>query len=85
MVRITRDVHGVPLWLLKEYLVELGGEVQDDHHAEANGWQAEFYKIEDYQIGSIAIGRVRLELSGEDEKLAVLLPKLEIKLMRGGG
>ena len=85
MIEITRDVHGVPLWLLQEYLIELGGEVRGNQHVEGDGWKADFYKIEDYKIGSIVIGRVHLELSGEDDKLDELMPKLEIKLMRGGG
>ena len=85
MVEITRDVHGVPLWLLQEYLIELGGALRGKQHVEGVGWKADFSKIEDYKIGSIVIGRVRLELSGEESKLQELMPNLEIKLMRGGG
>lgn len=85
MVEITRDVHGVPVWLLREYLTELGGEIVDDQRIIGDGWQADFHKIEDYQIGSIVIGRVRLVLHGEEAKLEMLLPKLDVKLMRGGG
>lgn len=85
MVEIIRDVHGVPLWLLQEYLIELGGELKGNQHIEGNGWQADYYKIDDYKIGSIVIGRVRLELSGEEIILERLMPKLETKLMRGGG
>jgi hypothetical protein len=71
--------------LLQEYLIELGGELKGDQHVVGHGWNADFYKIENYQIGSIVIGRVRLELRGEDLILEKLVPKLEIKLMRGGG
>jgi hypothetical protein len=85
MIEIIRDVHGVPLWLLQEYLIELGGELKGDQHVVGHGWNADFYKIENYKIGSIVIGRVRLELRGEDLILEKLVPKLEIKLMRGGG
>lgn len=85
MVEITRDVHGVPVWLLREYLTELGGEIVDDQRIIGDGWKADFHKIEDYQIGSIVIGRVRLVLHGEEAKLEMLLPKLDVKLMRGGG
>lgn len=85
MVEIIRDVHGVPIWLLREYLTELGGDQIGDEHIRGEGWQADFQKIEDYKIGSIAIGRVRLILRGDEAILDKLMPKLEIKLMRGGG
>jgi hypothetical protein len=84
MKQIVLDVHSVPLWLMKEYLAELGGEIRDDHHVEGDGWQAYFYKIENFQLGSIVVGRLRLELSGEEVKLDGLISKLDIKLMRGG-
>ena len=82
--RIERNVHGVPLWLLRAYLEELGGHA-DGERVVGEGWQARLSKIEDYRIGSLRVGRVRLELWGEPDAVAQLMPSLELKLLRGGG
>jgi len=85
MRKIERKVHGVPLWLLKEYLEELGGKAQSDTKVTCEGWTATFERIENYTIGSLSIGRCRLEIEGSEEALDKLLPRLERKLTRGGG
>ncbi len=84
-MEITRDVHGVPTWLLKEYLIELGGVEEGDESVSGEGWKARYRRIENYKIGSLSVGRVRLEIEGDERALETLMPKLEIKLMRGGG
>ncbi len=83
--RIERNVHGVPLWLLRAYLEELGGHADGEQRVVGEGWQARLSKIEDYRIGSLRVGRVRLELWGEPEAVAQLMAPLELKLLRGGG
>ncbi len=85
MAVIERQVHGVPVWLMREYLVEMGGQAQGDNRVIGNEWEAHFERVEDYKIGSLAIGRVRLEITGDEETLAALEPVLNLKLMRGGG
>ncbi len=82
--RVERLV-GVPLWLLRAYLEELGGQSDGDAHVIGPGWEARLSKAEDYRIGSLRVGRVRLELWGEARALEQLLPPLELKLLRGGG
>ena len=82
---IEREIHGVPLWLLRDYLVELGGETQGDNRVVGDGWVARFARIEPFRIGLLCVGRVRLELEGEEPVLDTLMPRLELKLMRGGG
>jgi len=83
-VKISRVVHGVPKWLMQEYLLELGGQESGDKFI-GNGWIAEYRRIQDKHIGSIVIGRFLLEIEGEDDPMNELLPELELKLMRGGG
>lgn len=85
MKDIIWDVNSVPEWLVQEYLVELGGQASAQGLVQGDGWRAEFKKIDDFKLGSIKVGRVRLKLSGEDSVLDTILPRLERKLMRGGG
>jgi molybdopterin synthase sulfur carrier subunit len=84
-VEITRNVHGVAAWLMKEYLIELGGIEAGPDRVAGEGWKATYTRIDPYKIGSISVGRVRLDIEGEDQAIECLMPKLEMKLMRGGG
>lgn len=76
---------GIPLWLLREYLEELGGEAGGEYRVIGDGWTASLSKSEPVNIGSLRIDRVRLDLEGEPDAIAALKPRLEIKTMRGGG
>ncbi len=78
-------VYGIPLWLLREYLVELGGRAIDDDVVEGDGWRAKLTKLPDHQVGSLRLGRVELKLVGEPEALAGLRPGLDRKTLRAGG
>jgi Domain of unknown function (DUF1952) len=78
-------VSGIPLWLMREYLVELGGQQVADDIVNGEGWQAHLTKVEDFQIGSLRVGRVHLHVHGNAEALETLRPALEKKLVRAGG
>ncbi|MEM8883303.1 MAG: DUF1952 domain-containing protein [Planctomycetota bacterium] len=80
---IERDVRGIPLWLIREYMEELGGVVRDEHHVEGDGWRAELEQIEDFQIGSLKVGQVMVRLYGDD--LDAINAQLDDKLIRAGG
>jgi molybdopterin synthase sulfur carrier subunit len=84
-VIIQRDVHGVPAWLIKEYLLELGGTEDNPDCIAGEGWRAKVQPIDPFRLGSITIGRVHLEIEGDKESIEALIPPLEMKLMRGGG
>jgi hypothetical protein len=77
-------VHAIPLWLLREYLEELGGTAQSETVVAGEGWRAELTRLPDHHIGSLRIGRVELRLDGEAAALARLRPRLDLKTMRGG-
>ena len=77
-------VHAIPLWLLREYLEELGGVAESETIIAGDGWRAELLKLPDQAIGSRRIGRVQLDLHGEAETLAQLRPGLDRKTMRAG-
>jgi hypothetical protein len=78
-------VSGIPLWLMREYLVELGGQQVADDAVNGEGWQAHLTKVEDFQIGSLRVGRVHLRVHGDAKALQTLRPALEKKLVRAGG
>ena len=77
-------VHAIPLWLLREYLEELGGVAESETVIAGDGWRAEMLKPPDHTIGSLRIGRGQLDRRGEAGALARLRPGLDRKTMRAG-
>ena len=75
---------GIPLWLLREYLEELGGKADGESRVMGEGWTAEITKIEPNVVGSLRVGRVQLELQGDPDAIARLKPDLEKKTLRAG-
>jgi hypothetical protein len=83
--RFERTIRGIPFWLLQEYLQELGGARLADGHLQGRGWEAWLEQVEDYQIGSLRVGQVRLVLEADPTTMAEILPPLEKKTLRAGG
>jgi hypothetical protein len=52
------QIHAIPLWLLREYLEELGGELMEDGQIIGRGWQAKLEKMPPREIGSLRVGIV---------------------------
>lgn len=83
--REVRIITGIPLWLMQEYLLELGGVLVEDGLVEGEGWSVRLTKAEDFQLGSLRVGQIRVEMSGTPEGFANLKLLIEPKLIRAGG
>ena len=81
----SRDVRGIPLWLLRAYLVEAGGKAEGDHIVVGDGWQVRLTQLEDFEVGSLRVGEIRVEWEGEGEAFVRIQEILEQKLLRAGG
>ncbi len=84
-ISYNREMRGIPLWLLRKYLVDIGAEEKGENTVIGRGWQARLSQMEDFQVGSLVVGQVRLELEAEPEIWQELQPVLEKKLLRAGG
>ncbi len=85
-VDLDTPIRGVPLWLLREYLEELGGTAHSPEEVHGPGWQVRLSQLEPFQLGSLRVGQVGLAFSGTPEALAPLRATLGRKLLtRGGG
>lgn len=89
-----RTLRGIPLWLLRNYLEELGGtdaEIldsppdADEALVVGDGWQARLTQLEDYKIGSLSSGQVKLLVTGDADEVRGMLSRLAPRLFRGGG
>ena len=86
-----RVLRGIPRWLLVEYLEGLGGvqaagaTSEDEDLVEGDGWQARLTQLEDYRVGSLSSGQVRLAVTGDPDEVRGMLSRLAPRLFRGGG
>ncbi len=80
-----KHTYGIPLWLMKKYLTDLGATETEENVMVGDNWQALVKKSEPYKIGSLVVGRIELEVFGDEAAIEVMLEKLHWKSMRGGG
>ena len=77
-------MRGIPFFLLKEYLEELGGTSTSEHRMEGPGWQADLIKMEPFRIGSLSVGQTRLIFEIEDQLADEFMERFELKTLRAG-
>ena len=82
---MDETIRGVPIWLLREYVVDAGGTERDDGSVAGDGWTATLTQVEDFQVGSLAVGQVQLVVEGDADAVARLREALEPRLLRAGG
>ena len=70
---IETQLHAIPLWLLREYLEEVGGEVVEEDLVAGDGWQARSEKQPPRQVGSLRVGIAQITLEGSPEAMAGML------------
>jgi len=80
-----REIRGVPMWVVREYLEQLGGQSKADGWLQGPGWKARLTPLDDYRIGSLCVGQVRLELQGVAKAVAEVREALEKRLLWAGG
>lgn len=80
-----KQVYGIPLWLMKKYLADLGATETAENVMCGDGWQAVVSKSEPARIGSLVVGRIEVEFSGDQPALDDMLERLHWKTLRGGG
>jgi hypothetical protein len=81
---ITREMRGIPYFLLKEYLVELGGALVDENLIVGDGWSVRLTKLAPYQLHSLQVGQTRLEMELEERVAKDFLRRFTMKTLRAG-
>jgi hypothetical protein len=81
----THDYYGVPIWLMKEYLQQLGAQEIAENQLQGEGWRAALRKAEPRHIGSLTVGGTTATFAGEEQALAAMFERLHWKTLRGGG
>ena len=77
-------MRGIPFFLLKEYLQDLGGTVTCEDRVEGSGWRVQLEKMEPFRLGSLAVGQTRLTIEIDDEIADEFMERFELKTLRAG-
>jgi len=85
VAQLVREVRAIPQWLLRDYLVDLGGEAVDAATVRGDGWVARIVELPDHVVGSLRVGRLRIDVEAAQTVLDELAPVLDLKLVRAGG
>lgn len=84
MQHLAREMRGIPNFLLKEYLVELGGVLLDEDTIAGEGWRVRVTKLEPYQYFSLQVGQSLLEMDLDEHIADDFLQRFAMKTMRAG-
>jgi hypothetical protein len=85
MQNITREMRGIPLWLLREYLEEMGGIAINDNIIQAESWKVALTKMEPFKLGSLEVGQVLVEIEIDDNYSDDFFKIFNLKTLRAGG
>ncbi|PID86835.1 MAG: hypothetical protein CSA11_06405 [Chloroflexi bacterium] len=80
----SEEVHAIPLWLLREYLKDLGGTADDEHTVVGEGWTAKLIQLRPKEVGSLRVGQVKVAFSGRSEAISQLRTQFHKKTIRAG-
>ena len=84
MRTIIREMRGIPLFLLREYLEELGGTAVDENEVRGPGWVVKLERMEPFRLGSLSVGQTRLTIDIEPQLVDDFLDRFGKKTLRAG-
>jgi hypothetical protein len=85
MQKIVHVMRGIPFFLLKEYLLELGGKISADETVAGDGWSVRLERMEPFRLGSLEVGQTQLTMEIRDEVYDDFLERFRLKTLRAGG
>ncbi len=85
MKTIVHEMRGIPFFLLKEYLQELGGDLTAEDVVRGEGWTVHLERMEPFRLGSLEVGQTRLTLELREDVAEAFLERFRLKTLRAGG
>ncbi|PWH17198.1 MAG: hypothetical protein DDG60_02845 [Anaerolineae bacterium] len=85
MKTIVHEMRGIPFFLLKEYLQEMGGELVSVDVVRGEGWSVRLERMEPFRLGSLEVGQTRLTMELREDVVDDFLERFRLKTLRAGG
>lgn len=85
MQTLVHEMRGIPYFLLKEYLQEMGGTLIEENLIRGDGWSVRLERMEPFRLGSLEVGQTRLTVEMEDQVADDFIERFRKKTLRAGG
>jgi hypothetical protein len=85
MQTIIHEMRGIPYFLLKEYLQEMGGKEIEENLIQGEGWSVRLERMEPFKLFSLSVGQTRLTVEMEDAVADDFIERFKKKTLRAGG
>ncbi len=85
MTTLTHEMRGIPYFLLKEYLQELGGALTAEDTVTGEGWSVRLERMEPFKLGSLQVGQTRLTMEIRADVYDDFVERFRLKTLRAGG
>ena len=85
MKTIVHEMRGIPFFLLKEYLQEMGGKETEENFIQGEGWSVRLERMEPFRLFSLSVGQTRLTVDMEDDVVDDFTERFRKKTLRAGG
>lgn len=85
MRTIVHEMRGIPFFLLKEYLEEMGGKEVEADLIKGEGWTVRLEKMEPFRMFSLSVGQTRLMVELEEAVADDFIERFRKKTLRAGG
>ena len=84
MQTIVREMRGIPYFLLREYLQEMGGVIASENVVRGTGWAVTLERMEPFRLGSLEVGQTRLIMELDDLVARDFVERFNLKTLRAG-
>ena len=84
-MQVKREYHGIPLRVISDYLVELGGTRIGEDFVRGDGWSATFSEGEPFRLGALRLDTIHVHFEGDAAVLNRLLASFNLRMIRAGG
>jgi hypothetical protein len=82
---VRYSLNGIGLWIVTQYLIEIGGTAGAAGWVLGADWQAHVWAGEPFRIGALALGVTEVEINGTAGAVRSVVVAFEKKVMRAGG
>ena len=84
-MQVKREYHGIPLRVISDYLVELGGTIIAEDLVRSEGWSATLCRGEPFRLGALHLDTIHIHFEGYEAVLNHLLALFDLRMIRAGG
>ncbi len=80
-----REYHGIPLRVISDYLVELGGIIIGEDLIRGEDWSATLSRGEPFRLGALRLDTIHVHFEGDEAVLNRLLALFDLRMIHAGG